>query len=715
MALIGKIRNNSWILIVAIALGLGGFLIMDMVSAGQGPGGGLSQLVVGKVNGEKIRRTEFERVHSLRFNGSAAPTYQNRNSLWTWYVENQLLQDEAEAIGLGVSRAEISELEFGVNPSPIIRRNFPNPQQPGAVNRQQLDYFKGLIENNTLQTEIQEGRLSAQFPDFWRMQRDMITKDRLQSKLQGLVQKSMYTPSWMAEMGYTDQNQTVDFSYVKIPYENIANEDIAISDSDLNAYLQANAGRYNRKEQERVMSYIVFDVLPTAADSSAIRDTLAAKIPEFTAAVDGDSTFVLREEGVITPAYSSKEELSTGIADTVMSIPVGSVYGPYVESGEYRLVKVIDRAMMADSADTRHILLSAQTPDQFAEASARADSIINVLNARTTPFDSLVVAFSQDPGSVNNGGKYENVLPNQFVPEFNRVLFITGQIGPLYKVRTDYGIHIVEILKRSETVSPRANVAFIRTAIVPSKDTQDNIFQDASEFIANNRNLEAMMASAQENPNLRIVNTPAFDKNAYTLGDLGFSNDTKDAICWAFSADPSDVSPSVYSFTDNQRYYDNKYVVAALKDIFEPGTQRLDEVRADVEAAVLAAKKADSVASQIQGKSLDAIASQFASQVETISGAAFDRPSMPGLGNEPKVIATAAGLEQGQTSGAIEGASGIFIVQTTNKSAIGQATNIPQIRQAMSRTAQGFVASSFMPLLRENAEIEDNRTTYECN
>lgn len=715
MALIGKIRNNPWILIVAMVLGLGGFLVMDMVSAGQGPGGGLSQLVVGKVNGEKIRRTEFERVYSLRFNGSAAPTYQNRNTLWNWYVENQLLQDEAEALGMGVSSAEISDLEFGPNPSPIIRRNFPNPQQPGAVNRQQLDYFKGLIENNTLQTEINEGRLSAQFPDFWRMQRDMIVKDRLQAKLQGLVQKSMYTPSWMAEMGYAEQNQTVDFQYVKIPYEEIANESVTISDGDLAAYLSANAGQYERKNEQRVLDYIVFDVLPTPADSSAIRDTLAAKIGEFTAAVDGDSTFVLREEGIITPAYSSKEELSTGIADTVMSIPVGTVYGPYTEMGEYRLVKVIDRAEMADSADTRHILLSAQTPDQFADASARADSIINVLNAGTTPFDSLVVAFSQDPGSVSNGGKYENVLPNQFVPEFNRVLFITGNIGPLYKVRTSYGIHIVEILRRSETTTMRANVAFIRDAIVPSKETQDNVFQDASEFIANNRTLDAMAASAQENPGLRVVSTPAFDQTAYTLGELGFSNDTKDAICWAFSSDPGDVSPSVYSFTDNQRYYDNKYVVVGLREIREPGTPSVDEVRADIEAEVLAEKKAASIASQIQGKTLQQLASQFAAQVETVSGAAFDRPSATGLGNEPSVIATAVGLEQGQTSGAIQGESGVFVVTTTSKSALGQATNIPQIRQRMSRAAAGNVASSFMALFRENADVEDNRATYECN
>lgn len=34
MVLIGKIRNNFWILIVVIVFGLGGFLIMDMVNVG---------------------------------------------------------------------------------------------------------------------------------------------------------------------------------------------------------------------------------------------------------------------------------------------------------------------------------------------------------------------------------------------------------------------------------------------------------------------------------------------------------------------------------------------------------------------------------------------------------------------------------------------------------------------------------------------------------
>ena len=53
MALIGKIRKNSWILIVMIGLGLGGFIIMDMTS-GQQSVFGSGQFTMGEVEGEKL-------------------------------------------------------------------------------------------------------------------------------------------------------------------------------------------------------------------------------------------------------------------------------------------------------------------------------------------------------------------------------------------------------------------------------------------------------------------------------------------------------------------------------------------------------------------------------------------------------------------------------------------------------------------------------------
>ena len=58
MALIGKIRNNSWLLIVLIGLGLGGFILMDMMS-GQQSVFGQSQNVIGSIEGQKVDANEF--------------------------------------------------------------------------------------------------------------------------------------------------------------------------------------------------------------------------------------------------------------------------------------------------------------------------------------------------------------------------------------------------------------------------------------------------------------------------------------------------------------------------------------------------------------------------------------------------------------------------------------------------------------------------------
>ena len=490
MALIGEIRRRSWILIVMIALGLGGFLVMDMVSANQGPGGGMSQLTMGEIDGTEINRTEFERTYGMRYGRTNNPVYQNRADLWNWYVEDHIIQSEAEALGLGVSSAEVRELEFGANPSTVIRQNWPNPQQPGSVNRQILNQLQTIIDNGTYDEVSTVLNLDAQsFIDFWKMQREMIVKDRLQSKLSSLVSKGMYTPNWMAEMGFQEE-QFMDFAYVKVPYDQIPNEDVSIADADLDGYLTANSARYLREEEQRRLDYLVFDVIPTSADSSAIRDSLASLAVQFENNTESDSSFVLRQEnGVITPFFFTSDDLSPVIADTIMQVPVGSVYGPYVEAGEFKIAKVLARHTMADSADTRHILISATTEDQFATASERADSMIAVLQSGAAIFDSLAVQFSEDPGSASNGGKYEGVVPNQFVPEFNEVLFVTGDIGPLYKVRTSYGIHVIEVLSRTAATTQRASLAYISEPILPSKETEDGVYDRASQFVATNRDM----------------------------------------------------------------------------------------------------------------------------------------------------------------------------------------------------------------------------------
>ena len=78
MALIGKIRKNSWLLVVLIGLGLGGFVVMDMMNSASGPGGANAQRDLGEVDGQKVDRVEFERAYNLLYGSSTASAMANR-------------------------------------------------------------------------------------------------------------------------------------------------------------------------------------------------------------------------------------------------------------------------------------------------------------------------------------------------------------------------------------------------------------------------------------------------------------------------------------------------------------------------------------------------------------------------------------------------------------------------------------------------------------
>ena len=698
--MISKIRKNSWLLIVLIGLGLGGFIIMDMTS-GQQSVFGSSQLTVGEIDGQKLDWNQFNRVEQVLYGNSGGEVFSRRKQLWDYFVEEAIVQDEAKALGLGVSKSELMDLQFGANPSPVIRQRFTDPNTR-QVNFQQLNQIKTAIENGTFS--------DPQMRAFWSHQEKEIIKERLQSKLNAMVTKAIYTPTWMAEMGYQDQNVSLDMAYVKVPFDEIDNTEITLSDADYKNYLEQNKARYRQEEETRKLEYTVFNVLPTVTDSAKLREKIVSLIPDFEAA-ENDSAFVERNYGSINGFYLSKDELSPAVADTALSIPVGSVYGPYVEQGSYKAMKVLARATLADSADTRHILISADTPQKFTAAEKTIDSLENLLLTGVATFDSLAIKFSQDPGSASKGGKYENVTPNQFVPQYNEVLFITGQVGQLYKVRSDFGWHLIEVLSRSASSTERVKVAFIEERIVPSEDTQNDVYERALAFVGKNRSLKEM-AQSVEAEGLELETSTGLKKNDFTVGALGAGQASRDIVRWAFNASEGDVSPEIYGFQDPVDYYTNKYVVAGLKSVQAAGLPSVDNIKDEIEQLVINEKKGEMIVQRIQGDNLEAIAGNFSTQVDTARNVIFNASFLPNLGSEPKVIGKAFTMEEGQVSKPVIGKSGVFVIKVMRKPQAGQATNIPQLRRSIAAPVRSQVPGQLIQAMKKNAAIEDNRSRF---
>ncbi|MFK7980146.1 MAG: peptidylprolyl isomerase [Saprospiraceae bacterium] len=700
MALIGTIRKNSWLLILVIGLALAAFIIMDMTSAGN-RGGAVTSLAMGKVEGKTVDWNEFQGVESMLYSGSG-DLFARRSQLWNYFVEEAIVSKQAGALGLNVSRDELIDLQFGANKSPVIINRFRNPQT-GAVDVASLNQFR---------QQIQDGTILPEQKRFWAHQEKEIIKDRLQSKLNTMVSKGLYTPTWMVEQTYGDQTQRIAFDFVKVPFTEVDDSEISLTDADFSSYLAANKGTYMTTEETRRVNYVAFDVLPTASDSAIYRDKLSALIAGFEDPTTNDTIFVENNYGQVNPTWLAAADLPVSIQDAVLSTPVGKVYGPYLEGKSYQIVKVMERKALADSSDTRHILINATDPASFAAADAKIDSIKAVIEAGGD-FEELAKTLSQDQGSAAKGGLYEKVPVNQFVPEYQDVM-LNGQIGKLYKARTTYGVHLIEPLKRSRETTERVKIALIGQSITPSEDTQNAIFEEANTFLSKNRTTEAMQAAVAQSGTLTVENSGALKANDFSVGNLGSGTDARDIVKFAYdpNSEVGGVSASVYSFQDPVELYVNKYVVAALAGVEDAGMPSVASIKDEIEGFVRNQKKGEALKAKISGTDLNAIASQFDSEVENAKDVTFDATFVQGLGNEPEVIATAFNTAVNGVSKPIVGSSGVYIVKLKDKPAVGTAFNIPQLRKNNSSTAQTQVTARLMQAMKKNAEVEDLRSKF---
>jgi len=101
-----------------------------------------------------------------------------------------------------------------------------------------------------------------------------------------------------------------------------------------------------------------------------------------------------------------------------------------------------------------HILISVpQGADAATDAAAlaKAKDIIARLD-KGEKFEDLAKQYSEDPGSKDKGGVYENVAQGQFVPEFDKAMFQDLKPGETTKepVKTQFGYHIIKLISRSE-------------------------------------------------------------------------------------------------------------------------------------------------------------------------------------------------------------------------------------------------------------------------
>lgn len=725
MALIGKIRNLKWLLVGTIAGALILFIVQLMFDQNTNQLiGSDSASTIGNFEGKKLDNSEFSRTYDMLYGSAATDGYNERASLWNFYMDEAIVQKEAEAIGLGVSKTELLELQFSEDPSklsPIISSRYQNPTTR-QLDRDQLNQLKDLITNNKIDEQIKAGQLVQDFKYRWAHQEKEIVKERLQTKMIRMVEKAMYTPTWQAEMIAAEQNQKVDFLYVQVPFDEIQNAEVSLTDDDYKAYFDENKALFKQTEETRKVEYVAFDVKPTAKDSTNLRQAVANLIEGFRTA-ENDSLFVENNYGSIDEAYVKKDALSAAIADTIGRLQVGEVFGPYVDQNSFKAVKLLGKKSVPDSVKARHILRRASDMATLTAAQKTIDSLKNLIETGVARFDSLAPKFSEDQSNAGKGGDLGFFGPGTMVKEFNDVCFYKAEPGKVYSVVTQFGVHLIEVTDRKYTsTEPGFKVAYIAQEIVPSQETQDGVREQALQLQESSKNLEELRKNAAAK-GLTAETSPSLKANEFTVGNLGAGHGSRSMIRWAFGADPNvdpakigDVSPEIYSFQNQGQFYVSKFVVAGLKAKMPKGIPSWKDVKDEIEPMVINRKKAEVVKAKIGGQTdLAAIGGTYGVAVDTALNVTFGSAFIQKAGGaEPKVVATALGMDLNQVSAPIAGNTGIFIVKPTNKPAAdgAPAANMAQIRQSSQMSARGMARNRLIQTLRDNADVKDNRSRF---
>lgn len=714
MSFIQKIRDKyARIAVIAIALALLGFILTDYLSTrGGNIFGGDPSTTLGSINGKKITFIDFEtKVKAMEARQQAQGSPLNEASrqqliqnVWNQEVNQIIMNDEFEKLGFVVGAKEINDYLFGSNPPPDLKQQFTDPQT-GQYNAALAQQAINRVKRSPNKDE------QLQFIEYV----NALTFERMTQKYNSLLSNAVYYPKWFIEKQNTENSGLAKISYVKYPYDRIPDSTVKVSDKEIEDYIKKNKDLYKQVESRSIV-YLVFDAAPTPADSAANRSQLESLKQEFATTEDA-AAFLARHgsSSQFFDSYVSKSQMQMPFKDSIQALAKNQIFGPYQDNNSYALAKMLDAKLFPDSVKAKHILIQTTDPQQGTQllddstAKKKIDSIeISINNGAS--FDSLASQFSDDNkgpdgGSAAKGGDLGYFPYGQMVKEFNDFCF-EGKTGDRKVLKTAYGYHLVEITDQKSPVM-HYKVAYMSKPITASQETEDNANNAANSFAGSNRDLKSFNANADS---LKISGINKFfasniTPDAYTVD--GIAGEARQLVRAVYEADKGEV-------IEPKRIGD-KYIVAAVTEVYEEGTMHVDAGRSSVEPVLRNKKKAEIIKKKIpKVTTLEDASSKLGFNIETVDSVRFS--GSPQLGYEYKIIGAAINpANTGKViTEPIEGSTGVYILRIDNLTATPvEAANIEDQRKALQAQArQAALYNQPGQVLRLAATIKDYRRNF---
>ncbi len=720
MATLQKIRSKGALLILFVGLALFAFIAEEAVRS-LSSSRTESHQRIGKVYDNSLNIQDYnslvdEYVDVLKFtsgtdNLNEEQMQQVRDQVWQTYVQNELLNHEAEQLGLTVTDAEMQDIiKTGQNPM-LAQTPFRN-QQTGAFDIDQLNQF--LTQYNTIKNQAGQPAEAVayytQVYNYWKFIEKNIRQQALAEKFQNLLAKSFVANPVSAQKAFEASHNEKDILLVSLPYSSIKDDEVKPEDKELTAKYNELKDLFRIQEPTRDIKYIDVAVTASKADRDEINKEMQ-EIAQQLSAADADFANIIRKSGS-TVSYHAlpvrRMALPTDIAAQVDSMAVGQQAGPYLNAQDntQNIVRLIAKTTLPDSIQFRQIGVNGADE---AAAQKTADSIMTALNAGV-PFDSIAKKYNQT-GEEQwiSSAQYETANLDENNLKFINAL-TTQAVGTTQQVKLGMsGIAILRVTDRRNPVE-KYQVAIVKRPIDFSNDTFNKTFNDFSQFIASNKTIEDIEANALKAGYMVQQHENLFASEHNVAG----LSSTREAFRWIFNDDTKEGDVSdIYTVGNNDHLL---VVMLTGKNNGEYRTEA--SVKDFLTSEVTRDKKAVKLQEMMASASdLSAVAKiKGATAIDTIKHITFGAPVfIPSAGGSESILAGAvAKTAKGAFAKGVKGNAGVYAFQVVNENKTNEKFDDAAKQSASSQVAQQAMraASRFMQVLYDKAKVQDKRYMF---
>ena len=674
MASLNTLRTKYGIIVsVVIILALLAFII----SLGPEMGFGSNDPKVGEINGDKISYSEYlneyETVKS--FTGASESTEAESDALatatWRSLITKHLFTPSLQQVGLDVTEQERMAMISGEHLSQAYYTAFADPTT-GAYDVQAVTSF--LAQVSTM----------PEYQSMWSFMNEQAVAERLMSKYMGLVKAGTYANKLEVAQGVTAANESRNGRMVVLPYTNVDNSSVEITDAEINNYFNAHKHLYT-KAPYRAISYVVFDVEPTSDDMLEIENKAKTMGEEFAAAED-IRAFIRKNMGTISTAYATADQL----AEDEKVLLNGEQYGPVLKGNEWVMSRAVDTKMAPDSLGLSHIVLDATQTELI-------DSLYTALQGGAD-FAEAARAHSSYAASAELGGEIGVVPFSALTPELAEPL-ATAKKGDVVKVTVSGVTQLIKVT-RADAAKKHVLVGSIAIPVEASSATRRDVHNIASIFSVDGKgsldNFNAAASAAAVTP--RVARVSQGERSI-----VGLDN-SHEVVRWAYGADVQEIS-EIFTLG-------NSYVVAMLTGIDDTEYMAVSDVSEVIRETLMRDKKFEVLKAKLAGSNIDEVAKTAGVEVTPFTNVKMNDYGVAMLPLEPHLAGSIANTTAtGQLSAPVKGYSNavVFVVDEITKSET-QTADAEKVRQMATLENNAYQLASIA--LQNMGEIEDLRGQY---